>query len=232
MKILLSTKDKVRKCKYGNFELVPDEGWELHEPFIDFESGLLVVSESLISRENLENDNGRLIIPSKDRIIDLEAIKQLSYCEWSRYFNYEPEESFSEDGRFKLVKCRVHDPQNYTDLIRQELIELNTGKVVASSTSVAFYNEKNWNLLERYYTHIRKQEEFEERLRNMSPEEKAAFEKKYQYFKERWDADSDDYNRIYKTENDAPLNECPQCGESFEEDCDECLRCGYVRKLK
>jgi hypothetical protein len=73
--------------------------------------------------------------------------------------------------------------------------------------------------------------ESQERLRNMTPEERSEFEKRFRYFKERWDADRFDLNNVHVSNHDIRSNECPQCGESFEEDCDECLRCGYVRNL-
>lgn len=44
MKILKSSFFRPRKCQHGNFELSPDKGREILQTFIDFESGLLVVS--------------------------------------------------------------------------------------------------------------------------------------------------------------------------------------------
>ena len=44
MKVLKSTILKKRKCEFGNFELAPENGWKISQSFIDFESGLLVVS--------------------------------------------------------------------------------------------------------------------------------------------------------------------------------------------
>lgn len=161
MQIIKSKFFRPRKCAYGNFELKPEEGWKLSQTYIDFESGLLVVSESDENKSNWKHLGYGSIIPSRQFIINLETLEILSPSEWKKYFNYDKVIFITDDNKYKLSTKRIHEPENNTDSIEEELEYLETGRK-STSTSVAFREEKRENLLEYIYRDIR---EIEERKR-------------------------------------------------------------------
>lgn len=152
MKILKSTIFKKRKCEFGNFELVPETGWKISQSFIDFESGLLVVSESDENQENwIDTGFGSRTIPNKEHKIDTKTGDILTFKEWSKYFSYETTEFISEDEKYKLVTTRVYEPERNSDGIKEKLFELKSDRKPSSSDSIAFRKEKRENLLESLY---------------------------------------------------------------------------------
>ena len=165
MQIVRSTPSHLRKCEYGDFELIPDEGWSLSYMFIDHESGLLVATVSLIDRTKwIDNGYGGCIIPTKEYKIDLETLAILRPDEWKKYFNYEKVEIFSDDGKYKLISQRVFEPERNSDGYEEELYEVSTGKLLSRGSSIAFQKKKRENLLGSF---IRGVKETEERKRNL-----------------------------------------------------------------
>lgn len=163
MKIIKSSFFSPKKCEYGNFEIVPDEGWEFLQTFIDYESKLLVVSLSIKDKTKWENHgyNGT-IIPTKEYKVDLETLRILEFEDWKLYFNYNKIETISEDGKYKLMTQRVFKPENNNDSIIEELYDNISGNLISSSRSVAFSKDKNESLLENKY---RSERELEDRIR-------------------------------------------------------------------
>ncbi|PBJ15713.1 hypothetical protein [Flavobacterium sp. ACN6] len=163
MKIIESSFFKPRKCEYGNFEIIPDEGWEFSQTFIDYESKLLIVSLSIIDKTKWENlgYNGT-VIPTKQYKIDLNTLRILECEEWKEYFNYNKIEIISDDKKYKLITQRVFKPENNNDSIIEELYDNVSGDLISSSRSVAFREDKYENLLENKY---RSERELEERIR-------------------------------------------------------------------
>lgn len=156
---LLETSSSTQKSEFGDFELKPDEGWTISQAFIDFESGLLVVTTSILDESKWSRSEWGTTIPSRQYIIDAKQKKILFPEEWKARFSYSPVEIISEDGLHRLIIKRVHEPENNTDGIEEELIEIATGKLISKSSSVAFYESKRENILE--YRERRKLEESE-----------------------------------------------------------------------
>lgn len=163
MKIIKSSFFSPKKCEYGNFEIVPDEGWEFLQTFIDYESKLLIVSLSIKDKTKWENHgyNGT-IIPTKEYKVDLETLRILEFEDWKHYFNYNKIEIISEDGKYKLITQRVFKPENNNDSIIEELYDNISGNLISSSRSIAFSKDKNESLLENKY---RSERELEDRIR-------------------------------------------------------------------
>jgi len=163
MKIIKSSFFSPRKCEYGNFEIIPDAGWEFSQTFIDYESKLLIVSLSIKDETKWENHgyNGT-IIPTKQYKVDLETLRILEFEDWKHYFNYNKIEIISEDGKYKLITQRVFKPENNNDSIIEELYDNISGNLISSSRSIAFSEDKNENLLESKY---RSERELEDRIR-------------------------------------------------------------------
>ena len=152
MKVLKSNIFKKRKCEFGNFELVPEPGWKISQSFIDFESGLLIISESDENEENwIDTGFGSRTIPNKEHKIDTKTGDILTFKEWSKYFTYETTEFISEDKKYKLVTTRVYEPERNSDVIKEKLIELKSDRKPSSFDSIAFRKEKRVNLLESLY---------------------------------------------------------------------------------
>jgi len=149
MKILTNNNSNNIKSEFGNFELIPDEGWEISQVFIDFESKLLVAIISIIDRNKWVSDGFCAnFIPTKQYIIDKNSLKILNFNEWKKYFSYDPIEIVSIDSKFKLTILRTHDLESNNDIIKEDLIEIISGNIVSTSVSQAFRKEKKENLLE------------------------------------------------------------------------------------
>ena len=168
MKVLKSTILKRRKCEFGNFELEPEPGWKISQSFIDFESGLLIVSESDENEENwVDIGFGSRTIPNREHRVDVKTGEILSSEQWTKYFSYEMIEQISEDGMYKLITTRVHKPERDSDEIKEELIEVESGKTISYSDSIAFRKEKRENLLESHYRQIKEIEKRKAELEAM-----------------------------------------------------------------
>jgi hypothetical protein len=160
MQIIESSLFRSRKCEYGNFELNPDKGWKISQTFIDYESKLLVVSVSCEDKSKwTDNGYNGWSIPTKEFKIDLGTLKILEFEDWKKYFNYDKKELISDDKKYKLVTQRVFEPKRNSDSIKEELYEIATDKLISSSESIAFRQEKGDDLLENLYCSIRKREE-------------------------------------------------------------------------
>lgn len=159
MQIIKSKLFRPRKCEFGDFELVPENGWKLSQTFIDFESGLLIVTINDENENNWEDlgYNGRRI-PTKQFVIDLKTLTILTPTQWSKYFNYDKHIFITEDNKYKLSTQRIHEPENNTDSIYEELEYLETQQK-STSTGIAFRNEKRETLLESMYRQIKEAEE-------------------------------------------------------------------------
>lgn len=160
MEIIKSKSFRPRKCEYGDFELKPEKGWKLLQTFIDYESKLLVVSVSCEDKSKWK-DNGYngWSIPTKEFKIDLGTLEILEFEGWKKYFNYNQTELISDDKRYKLVAQRVFESDRNSDAIKEELYEIESGKLISSSEAIAFRQEKRENLLESLYRSIREREE-------------------------------------------------------------------------
>jgi hypothetical protein len=158
MEIIKSKLFRPLKCEFGDFELKPENGWKLSQTYIDFESGLLIVSVNDEDENNWQDSGYGRVIPSKQFIIDLEKLKILSAVEWKEYFNYEKAVFTTEDKKFRLTTQRIHEPENNTDSINEELEFLETGHK-STSIGVAFRKEKRENLLESMYREIKERDD-------------------------------------------------------------------------
>jgi hypothetical protein len=158
MEIIKSKLFRSRKCEFGDFELVPEKGWKLSQKFIDFESVLLIVSVIDEDKNNWK-DLGRIrSIPSKQFVVDLEKLEILTPMSWKKYFSYEKIFFVSDDKKFRLITQRIHEPENNTNSIYEELECLEIGHK-STSTGVAFRQEKRENSLESMYREIRERDE-------------------------------------------------------------------------
>ncbi len=189
MEIIKSKLFRPRKCEFGDFELKPEKGWKLSQTFIDYESGLLIVSTNDEDENNWEDlgYNGRRI-PTKQFVIDLKTLNILTPSEWSKYFSYEQTTFTTEDGKYRQTTKRIHEAENNTDSIFEELEFLENGKK-STSTSIAFRQEKRETLLESYLRQIEEikkaKEEFEKKpnliefhqikLKELKPKSKIIF---------------------------------------------------------
>lgn len=133
-----------RKSKYGNFDLVPTDGFVFSHHFIDYESKLLIVDETTIADSKKRN----VPVPSYPRVIDPTIPKELTFEEYKRYFNYDEEILYSSDGKLKLITQRIHESDPETDGYEEQLFNAETGELISKGRGVAFYENKRQNLLE------------------------------------------------------------------------------------
>lgn len=168
--------DLSKKCKYGDFGLISDKGYQLSSGVIDFSSKLLVVTEYLsdtshslispaleISQELniLKND----VVPeSREHIIDTKVPKILSFDEWKLYFNYNEEVTISDDGKLKEIWQRKHDKNRNTDYYEGQLIEIQTNEILSNCESVAFSDSERKSLIESYYERQKSEIEYQKTL--------------------------------------------------------------------
>lgn len=156
MKILKSTFFRPRKCQHGNFELSPDKGWEVLQTFIDFESGLLVVS-TIKSKKDRSKSSGQPEV--KQYLINLQSLQILSSDDYKEYFDYGLKESYSPDGKLRLISQRIHDKQRNNDFFAEKLYDTKMGTLISSGESLAFTTDRRENLLERHYAALELQKE-------------------------------------------------------------------------
>jgi hypothetical protein len=170
VEIIKSTLSNPRKCEYGDFELMPEEGWKISQTFVDHDSRLLIVSLHLIDRSKwIDTGYGEKIIPSKEYKIDLNTLSVLEPEQWQKYFNYDAVEIISEDKKYKLISRRVFQPERNSDSYKEELYDLNSGKLISSGGSIAFSKNKRENLLESFCRSIREKEE-QQRILEAKPD--------------------------------------------------------------
>ncbi len=148
--------------EFKDIYIIPSKGCEVHEPYIDFESGLLIIDEA---------DNYRVggtcaftTIPTIEHKLDPKTYKILTFEEWSQYFNYDKQEIISDDGKYKLITQRVYKKERDSDSIEEKLIDLETHEVISSCSRVAFHERKLENLLERNYREQREIEEYKRHI--------------------------------------------------------------------
>jgi len=147
MKIVKSTLLKIVKSDFGNFDFKPNEGFELRT-YIDYESQLIIVEESPIKKPS-----GKPYSPNQF-IIDPKEGEILKFDEYKKYFNYELQEIFSNDGKFKLEYQRKHDIKTGKDYKEEKLIDLASGKMIMSGKGIVFHANKLKNALERHYDEL------------------------------------------------------------------------------
>lgn len=150
---------KDKNSEYGNFDLIPEDGWQLRV-FTDFTSKLLIVSESLIDLSNVPITFGSKTVPTRRYVTNPELQKILTFEEWRNYFNYEEEIAISEDGKLKEVWQRIHEKKSGNDFYQGKLFEVKTNKVlIDNATSIAFNSEKRRSLIHSYYENIKHREQ-------------------------------------------------------------------------
>ena len=149
MKILRSTFFKKRKSNHGNFELIPDKGWEILQSFIDYESKLLVVTTT--KEKDVPHQGSVKQLDVRQFVIDPVNAKILIPYIYRTLFNYKVSETISDDGKLCLISQRIHDEQRNNDFISEKLYDAEAGTLVSSSESVAFNQNKRINLLDRHY---------------------------------------------------------------------------------
>jgi len=156
MKILKNTFFRPRKCPYGNFELSPDKGWGILQTFTDFESGLLVVSTI---KSNEDRSKSGVQSEVKRYLINLQSLQILSSDDYKEYFDYGLKESYSPDGKLRLISQRIHDKLRNNDFFAEKLYDTKMGTLISSGESLAFTADRRENLLERHYTTLKLKEE-------------------------------------------------------------------------
>ena len=184
-----------KESEYGKFDLVPDEGQKLSH-FIDYESKLLVVSESPIDTSHLPKQFGFISYMPKTFIIDSKQQKILNFKEWKEYFYYEPIETFSEDKKLKEIWIRKHEEGRDTDSYEGYLIEVETGKkLIDKAMSVAFHDSKRRSLIDHYYKSIEHKKQYLKSL------EKGEYP--IDFYREYWSSLNDDEVIFQFTKGDA-----------------------------
>ena len=162
MRIVRCQPDHPEVSEFGEFRLVLDPGWVNPQSFIDFESGLLIVS--VRSDEPDRKVNGMSFWTPKIHVFDADSLEELSSAAWSEYFDYEQTTVRSADGRFDLVRRRVLGEDGESDKFEQELIAVATGESVATGRGVAFGPKPFDDLLQSYLVNERRRNERAERL--------------------------------------------------------------------
>lgn len=146
----LLTTFSTNKSPYGDFELRPDQGWEMAQTFLDYTSGLLVVTTRATDKSSWKDTGlGTLQIPSKHYLIDLSKKKVLSFDEWKLYFSYKPVTMISEDGQYQCTLKRTHLAHQHIDIIQEEVVDLKQEKVIHTTESMAFNEYRRETFLEQ-----------------------------------------------------------------------------------
>ena len=152
--------DTSQNSEHGNFKLIPEEGMKLRS-FIDYDSKLLVISESLIDTSHLPSQHGMRIIPSEQFIVDPLRAEILKPSEWKKYFNYEVVETNTPDGKLKEFVQRIHEPERNTDSLDFSLLNLETNEYIfKNGSSIAFQEKPRDSSAKRYYESLESQKKY------------------------------------------------------------------------
>lgn len=124
---------------YGDFELLPEAGWTIVQTFLDYESKLLVVVTKNEQPSDWKDTGlGSQIIPSKYHLVEVENKKILTFEEWKSYFSYHPKVVLSENGQYECTLKRTHLEHQGLDIIQEEVVDIQQGKVIFQEESIAF----------------------------------------------------------------------------------------------
>lgn len=139
------------KSKWGNFEIIPSEEWQISREYVDFESGLLIVSERPSDLSKLpRSEYGTTLIPNKTYVIDKKEEKILSAEEWRSYFNYELIEYTVENEKLKIIEQRIPSSKGNFDHIEYKLVEIETGNILQQGGRVGFSDKAPQSVYDRY----------------------------------------------------------------------------------
>lgn len=145
---------KNQKSQFGDFDLIPDKGYVLVHHFIDFESGLLIVSESKIPKNKKLVGRKAKSQPVRYTIIDSASQKILVKKDLESLFSYEKQEIVHPDHNLKTVITRIHNDEKNFDTFECQLINTDTDEVVTWSKSAAFNSTPLQPLYESYIAAI------------------------------------------------------------------------------
>lgn len=155
---------KNQKSKFGNFDLLPDEGWKLHT-FLDYRSNLLIASESKIDLSDVPSFYGMKQVPTKQYVIHQAQQTILTHEEWKTYFNYETAIRISDDGKLKEVMQRKYDEERDDDFYEGYLIDIETGQVLNPLyKTIAFRSQEAQGLIESHYENEKIKDEYQKTL--------------------------------------------------------------------
>lgn len=114
---------------------------------------------------HIKSENGVIVVPTEEYIIDISEKRILPKEEWQKRFDYNPKKYSIEGTNFQLLTQRVSS--NGTDLIEESLINLSDGSVnISKSSGVAFREEKRKNLYEYYLERKESDRRREDKLKN------------------------------------------------------------------
>lgn len=157
MKLIKNSALQAASSEYGDFTLVPAEGFKLRT-YIDFASQLLIVEEEPI------------VVPPagfytpKQYIVDQKEQRILEQHEYANYFDYSPQVTISDDGKYRLESQRKHDTQTGRDYFAYTLIAIESGKVITTGKGIATSKTKIKTALERHYQDLERRRQNQERI--------------------------------------------------------------------
>ena len=157
MKLIKSSALQAARSEYGDFTLVPAEGFKLRT-YIDFASQLLIVEEEPI------------VVPPagfytpKQYIVDQKEQRILEQHEYANYFDYSPQVTISDDEKYRLESQRKHDTQTGRDYFAYTLIAIESGKVITTGKGIATSKTKIKTALERHYQDLERRRQNQERI--------------------------------------------------------------------
>ncbi len=145
------TIDPTQISQWGNFSLIPSEGWKLGKIFIDHASGLLIANENPVDTSAIQpNEFGTRLIPNNAYVVDPGTGRILPPEEWRQKFDYQPREYLIPDTTFKIVYERKQNVAGNTDFVEEVLIDVASGDVISISRGVAFSAGKRKSVYEQY----------------------------------------------------------------------------------
>ena len=157
MKIRKSTFFKKVKSKFGQFEILADEGCEVYT-FTDFISKLLIVREST----DEQRKSGKPYLP-KMYILDPQNGNILTRKQYEKHFDYSPKTQRSDDGKWEITVQRKID-ENGTDFIEERIKNLETNEELKPAEGVAFRQSKYESWIDRYHQEIERRKQLDAKL--------------------------------------------------------------------
>lgn len=187
--------DITASSEWGDFIVIPTEGWKISSQFIDYESGLLIVSEYPLDKNNVIIKNGNRYVPQNTYVIDCNERKVLDTDAWRSRFDYSIKEFLIDDTHLKMIIKRVPHENLNIDSIESKLIDTKANRVLRNKRSLAFRPDEQKDLYDAYLEDLDKQKKIKSTSRNL-------YSLEYQYHRDYSSLKVGDVLFMYRDNND------------------------------
>lgn len=97
----------------------------------------------------------------KQYLIHQQSLQILSWDDYREHFDYGLKESYSPDGKLRLISQRIHDSEKNNDFFIEKLYDSKIGTLISSGECLAFSENRRESLLDRHDASLKLKQESE-----------------------------------------------------------------------